>query len=282
MPDLNSLLSAIDIKRIIVSLLIIVVLLAVRWMLIRLIRHGADILNETQRKWISQVKNGFFIVVLIALAIIWLPEIGTFALSIAAVAVAFVIATKELILCLSGTIYRASTNLFQIGDWIEVGPHFGEVVEHGAASTVLQEVDRETYAFTGHSVALPNSLLFSHPVTNHNFQKSYVFHSFEMAMDPDANPFEALADLAGSVKELSSDFAEAATRYNALIERRSGVDIPGSDPQFTVYTNDIGKQVLKVTLFCPTARAASLQFETTKAYFDWYYRNRAGSRQPVT
>lgn len=64
-----------------------------------------------------------------------------------------------------------------------------------------------------------------------------------------------------------------------LVGRRSGVDIPGSDPQFSVHTNDIGKQVLKVTLFCPTPRAASLQFAITKAYFDWYYRKRTGSNQ---
>lgn len=78
-----------------------------------------------------------------------MPEIETFALSITAIAVALVIATKELILCVSGALYRASSKAFQIGDWIEIGPHFGEVVDHGIGSTTLQVVSRHDCAFTG-------------------------------------------------------------------------------------------------------------------------------------
>lgn len=279
MTEFTAIVSAVDIRRIVITAVLILALLVARWLIIRLIRHGAEILNENQRKWISQVRNGLFVVALVGLVFIWLPEIETFALSITAVAVAFVIATKELILCVSGTIYRASTNLFQVGDWIEVGPHFGEVVDQNVASTVIQEVDREDYVFTGHSVSVPNSMLFTHPVINHSFQKRYVFHSFEIITDPDANPFEAIPRLVALLKELSQDFSEAAARYNALVERRTGIDIPGSEPRFTVQTNEIGKQVLKTTIFCPTDKAANIQFAITEAYFGWYYGNRAASAE---
>lgn len=256
------------------SVLFIVLLLLARWLLIRLIRHGAHILSENQRKWISQVKNGFFIALLLGIAFAWLPELETFALSITAVAVALVIATKELILCLSGTVYRASTNLFQVGDWIEVGPHFGEVVEQSILSTLLQEVDRKEFVFAGQTVAMPNSMLLTHPVINHSLQKSYIFHSFELTTEPDANPFQAIELLSKLIEELISDFSEAAKQHNAVIEKRSGIDIPGPETRFGVRTTDIAKTVLTITIFCPIDRASSLQFDITCAYFDWYFENR--------
>ncbi len=274
MFDYSSLILVLGERRILLTAIFLVLISVARWLLIRLIRGGADIMTENQRRWINQVKNGFFVVVLLGLAFVWLPEIETFALSITAVAVAFVIATKELILCVSGTVYRASSNLFQVGDWIEIGTHFGEVVDHNLASTTLQEIDRNEYVHTGQSVTLPNSFLLTNSIVNHSFQKRYVFLAFELTTELDANPYGAIEPLTELIKTKSNDFAEVALRYNALIERRSGIDIPGPEPRFTVTTNEIAKPVLKVTVFCPTERACEFQQAVTKEFFGWYFSNR--------
>lgn len=261
-------------RRILLTAIFMVLISIARWLLVRLIRGGSDILTENQRRWISQVKNGYLVVVLLGLAFVWMPEIETFALSITAVAVALVIATKELILCISGTVYRASSNLFQVGDWVEIGPHFGEVVDHNLGSTTLQEIDRQELTHTGQSITLPNSILFTSSVINHSFQKRYVFLSFELAIEPDANLFDAIEPLKHLIESKSKDFAEVALRYNALIERRSGIDIPGPEARFTVTINEIAKPVLKVTLFCPTDRAREFRQAVTESFFDWYFKNR--------
>jgi small-conductance mechanosensitive channel len=67
------------------------------------------------------------VLLLLGLVLIWAPQLWTFALSLAAVAVEIVVATKEMILCISGSLMRASPRAFSVGDWIEVADVRGEV-----------------------------------------------------------------------------------------------------------------------------------------------------------
>ncbi len=86
-------------------------------------------------------QNGTFAFTLLILFILWQSEISEFALSVTAIAVAIVVASKEIILCFTGSIQRASSRSFRVGDWIEVGKLCGEVIEHNMMATVIQEID---------------------------------------------------------------------------------------------------------------------------------------------
>ena len=83
-----------------ITFALITSLLVLRVLDVRLIRKQATIVSEQQRRWISHAKNLVFVVILFALIFVWWPELRQFGLSLAAVAVAFVIAAKELFLCL--------------------------------------------------------------------------------------------------------------------------------------------------------------------------------------
>ena len=145
-----------------------------RWLLVRLVRGEDIVLHEEQRRWISRIKNGSLTLLVIGLVFVWLPELNTFALSITAFAVAFVIATKELILCVSGTLLRVGSQAYRVGDWIDVNGISGEVVDHSLLSTSVAEIDSKhnRYDFTGKTVVLPNSAFLVHHVKNQNFLKS--------------------------------------------------------------------------------------------------------------
>src|SRR3974390_2813913 len=54
---------------------------------------------EDKRRWIVQFKNLSILFLLVGLLGIWMSELRAFALSLVAVAAAFVLSTKELILC---------------------------------------------------------------------------------------------------------------------------------------------------------------------------------------
>ncbi|GAK84261.1 small-conductance mechanosensitive channel [Vibrio ponticus] len=114
----------------------------------------------------SRTKNGSFATIVLLLFILWQSEINEFALSLTAIAVAVVVASKEIILCFTGSIQRASSRSFRIGDWIEVGKLCGEVIEHNMMATVIQEIDlyHGQYHFTGKTATLPNSMFFTYPV----------------------------------------------------------------------------------------------------------------------
>ncbi|HQU63602.1 MAG TPA: hypothetical protein PKY85_10690, partial [Nitrosomonas sp.] len=80
---------------------LIAVMLSLRIALVHLIKRNRAILTEGRRHWITSVKNFSWLIIVFGLLAIWWPELKNFAFSIAAVTLALVIATKELILCFS-------------------------------------------------------------------------------------------------------------------------------------------------------------------------------------
>ncbi|MFT5604801.1 MAG: small-conductance mechanosensitive channel [Paracoccaceae bacterium] len=131
------------------TLLLIVAVITLRalsWRFIRRIVNAA----ELRRKWLVQSRNGL---VLLGLVIIWGEELRTLALSIVALAVAFVVATKELILCITGSIIKTASCSFDIGDRIQIKDYCGDVIDHNLLATTLLEVGLgkhpTTYRSTG-------------------------------------------------------------------------------------------------------------------------------------
>ncbi|MGN7062004.1 mechanosensitive ion channel domain-containing protein, partial [Neisseria sp. P0001.S006] len=74
-------------------------------------------------------RNISMLLLLFGVAMIWAAQIQTLALSMFAVAAAIVVATKELIMCLSVSILRSVTKQYSIGDYIEINGLRGLVVD---------------------------------------------------------------------------------------------------------------------------------------------------------
>ena len=251
--------------------------LGVRWLAIRQIRLDSGILKSADRRAISVLHHGALAIVFATIFLIWLPQLQHFVLSITAIAVALVVATKELLLCLIGTVLVRSSRAFVIGDWIAVQDRFGEVIERNLLSTMVQEVEPRGYTYTGRTVVLPNSLFLGASVANQNFLKRYQFHSFRITIEPDAFPFDAEARLEQRIRSLTEPFAEVARRYNHMLELRTGIDIPDAEPSIEFTTNDTAKLVTTMTIFCPTERIVELEKAMVREFFDWYRTNRRGA-----
>lgn len=50
-----------------------------------------------------------------------------------------------------------------------------------------------------------------------------------------------------------------------------GVDIPGPEPSVRVSTNNIGKNVFTVSLFCPTHEAVKIEQQVTEVFMRYWY-----------
>lgn len=283
MEQLEFLISFFTKHKFLFTLVVITAFLLIRRLLINFIWGESNFLSEEQRKWISRTKNGSFTLLLIALFLLWQSEISQFALSLTAIAVAVVVASKEIILCFTGSIQRASSRSFQIGEWIEVGSLCGEVIEHNLMATKIQEIDLQhgTYNYTGKTVTFPNSLFFTTPVKNLNFMKRYVYHEFSITVKETANLYPLVPSLLARIDDHCEDFYEVATRYNHVIERHAGVDLPGADPHIQVTTTELGDPQVHVRLFCPTERATELE-QLIREDFMTMYCERVLKQPPVT
>ena len=256
------------------SCVLIAALLSLRILLIYLIKRNREVLTEGRRHSITRVKNFSWLIIVFGLLMIWWPELKNFAFSIAAVTVALVIATKELIVCFSGAMLRAGTGAFTIGDWIEVGANRGEVIDYNMFSTTLQELDRppNDYSFSGKTIVIPNSLFLSEPIKNLNFSKRYVFHRFSIILDAYYDLADIQQWILHEIDQYSADFIEVARRYNAFIEKRTGIDIPGPEPRIMISTSELSKAIITVIVFCPTEKAAELERHITQGVLEQVYQ----------
>lgn len=261
-------------NKVVFSILIITIILIIRRIILSQVRGDEFFVTETQRKWMSRTKNGTFILTLVVLFILWRSEINEFALSVTAIAVAIVVASKEIILCFTGSIQRASSRSFRIGDWIEVGKICGEVIEHNMMATVIQEIDLHhgQYHYTGKTATLPNSMFFTYPVKNLNFMKRYVYHNFSIVVKDFVNLYPLLPIIIAKIDHHSEDFIDVARRYNSVIEKHAGVDLPGSEPHIHISSSTTGEQIVHFMLFCPTERATHLEQDIRRDFMEEYAR----------
>lgn len=263
-------LSALADDKLLISLALAVGILSLRWSLIRLLRRWARPDPTPARLgWISIVRNGGLLALFALLILLWLPEIEAFALSITAFALAVVVASKELILCLSGGLLRSTSGAFTTGDWIEVAGNSGEVAEQTLLSTTLWEFDDGEQQFTGRQVTLPNSLFLAHPVVNHGFRKRFVFHNFTIHSEPIPGAEAAREAIEAGLRAASADFADLAQRYASMIETRSGVRLPSAAPRVRIRTTEFAKLGFETILFCPRDRALDMEAAATRAFLDW-------------
>ncbi|MCG9682174.1 mechanosensitive ion channel family protein [Vibrio sp. Isolate23] len=252
--------------------LIMVCVVVIRRIILSKIRGDVAFVSEKQRNWMSRTKNGAFAVTVLLLFILWKSEINEFALSVTAIAVAIVVASKEIILCFTGSIQRASSRSFRVGDWIEVGKLCGEVIEHNMMATVIQEIDLHhgQYHYTGKTATLPNSMFFTYPVKNLNFMKRYVYHNFSIVLAEFVNLYPLVPIMIEKIEEHCHYFSDVATRYNAMIEKHAGVDLPGAEPHIHINSGATGEQVVHFMIFCPTDKATHLEQEIRKDFMELY------------
>ena len=125
-------------------------------------------------------------VALLGLTIIWADELRTLALSMVAIAAALVLATKELIMCMSGALVRASGGIFEIGDRIEIDGVRGDVIDHHLLTTTVLEIG-PGHQPTGRTVILPNSIFLTAKVFNETLTDNFVLHVITIPVAADAD-----------------------------------------------------------------------------------------------
>lgn len=254
--------------RLALSIVLAVVLTLARRAVTRRVRGQADVLDPRKRRQIFYIGNGFNLVLALSLLTLWLGQLQDLILSLTAVTVAVVLATKELLMCVSGFALRTGANSFSVGDCIEVAGLRGEVSDFNLLSTTLLEMSDADggYAHTGQRIVLPNSLFLAQPVRNEKYLRHFVLHTFQITVEPGSDPTAALGWLEQECRQRVAPFAADAKENGANIDQKLGVDLPGPDPEIGLRTTDAGKLAYQIRLFCPSPRARSLEREITAGF----------------
>ena len=241
-----------------------------------LLRGQGEFVNADRRRMISYAKNALVLLLIFGLTLIWAPALRTFALSVTAFLVALVLATKEIILCLTGGLLRASVGAFSVGDWVRIGDKRGEVLHQSILAVTLQELEDGTGSnqFTGRTLTIPNSIFLTAPVTNENFFKKYIYHQISVTIEKDDDPSQVANWLESALNKTIGDNREVAERYNAMIKKRAGVDMPPIEPRMRFATSAEGRPRISVTAFVPSRQTETIERTVMSEVLQALYQQR--------
>jgi len=232
-----------SILRLLISTALLVVsVLVVRALVARFIKRQVES-PDLRRRWLVQSRNGMLLLMLLGLVLIWGEELRTLALSIVAIAVAIVVATKELIMCITGSILKAGAGSFSIGDRIQIKDFRGDVIDQNLLATTILEVGpgKLTHQRTGRMAVIPNALFVSEPVINESFTHDYELHVFTVPFKRDDDWRGAQKAILESAKKQCTPFLEEVRRYMNRLSVSRGLESPSVDPRVTMQMPTAGE-----------------------------------------
>lgn len=240
------------IRDLIITLVFGSVLLGTRYALRRAILRRDELEPDMKRRWLVSVRNATFLLFLMGIMLIWAREIQTVALSMVAIAAALVLATREMILCLLGSLYRTSTNAYSIGDRIEINGLKGQVIDTDLLSTTLIESNQAVAhkGTVGRLVTIPNSLLLSHPAFNESGLGRFVIHTIHVNIRREDDWQQAETVMLAAAREAITPYSSDMVKHARDFQRRYGLGAPALVPRLRMVLSD--HECIELHLQLPT------------------------------
>lgn len=222
--------------------ILILVVLVIRTLVAKYIRRNVSA-TDLRRKLLVQTRNGMLLLLMLGLLFIWGEALRTLALSIVALAVAFVVATKELILCISGTILKSAAGSFNLGDRIQIKDYRGDVIDQNLLATTILEVGpgKITHQRTGRKTVIPNAMFVSEAVINESYTNDYILHAFTIPFKRDDNWRKAQEAFLESANKHCKPYLEDVRKHMKRISYEEGLDVPSVEPRVTVQVPTAGE-----------------------------------------
>lgn len=217
--------------------------------------------QELRRKWIVQSRNALILLFILGILLIWGEALRTLAISVVAIAVALVIATKELILCVTGSILKSGASSFDIGDRIQIKDFRGDVIDQNLLATTILEVGpgKLTQQRTGRMTVIPNALFLSEPLINESFTHDYVLHVFTVPFKREENWKAAQIAIQESADKYCAPYLEDARNFMEKLSDRRGLDVPSVDPRVRISIPAAGEIHLIVRFPAKTAERSFIE-----------------------
>lgn len=243
------------IENVLISLLIILLSIIVRWIAVGLLsRRLAD--AKEKYYWIRATKYSISTLNFILLVIVWGSEFQSLATFIGLIAAALTISLKDLFVNMAGWIFIMVRKPFQLGDRIQVGDHLGDVIDLRVFQFTINEIGNWVDAdqSTGRIIHIPNGKVFTEPQANFSQGFSHIWHEINVLITFESNwqkTKEILTEIvnihaSSLTKEAKQTLKEASKKYMIIYNQLTPI----------VYTKvkDSGVQMSMRFLITPRRR----------------------------
>lgn len=224
-----------------------------------------DSRDRARRRYLW-VRNVIGVACVLAISAIWASKLSGLALSLAAVAGAILIVSKEMLLCGLGYVFITFSRSFNVGDFIEVGSSGGQVLDVDLFATTLMETG-SMHQFTGRRLSVPNASFFTTPVRNLSTTGHFVVDTLALTIpfDFDLRRVEALA--LESARAVCQDWQADAVRHMARLGAVELVALPNAEPKAIFEPVDAKETHLLIRFACPAERRAAAKQELMKTFW---------------
>ena len=262
-------------EEVVESVLMVMALLVLRGVLLKLyLRRHPHYSIEEKRRSLVLSRNLTLILTIFGLAVIWATQIQTLALSMFAVAAAIVVATKELIMCLSGSILRSVTKQYSVGDYIEVNGLRGRVVDINLLNTLMMQIGPNPLVgqLSGKTLSFPNSLLLNHSVRRDNILGDYVIHTVEIPVPIHFDSDVIVGRLKAVLEPLCQPYVPAIQRHLENVQAEKLFITPAAQPRVTRVPHDDKVYLIIVRYASPVAKRLEIQQAVLDEFLRVQYR----------
>ena len=243
------------VENILISLLIIVLSIIVRWVTVGILSKR---LADTKEKyyWVRATIYIISTLNFILLIIVWGSEFKSLATFIGLISAALTIALKDLIVNMAGWVFIMVRKPFQLGDRIQVGEHLGDVIDLRVFQFTINEIGNWVDAdqSTGRIIHIPNGRVFTEPQANFSQGFSHIWHEINVLITFESNwqkTKEILTDIvnvhaSSLTNEAKKTLKEASKKYMIIYNQLTPI----------VYTKvkDSGVQMSMRFLITPRRR----------------------------
>lgn len=221
------------------------------------------------RQQLVLIKNAIILTAVCLIVVIWATKIAGVAISLSAFAVALVLSTKEIIMCITGYILYVMSRPFSVGDHIELNNAQGVVTDVGLLNFTLSETNK-SHQLTGKTIILPNSILLSAVVTNNHGLGTFVIGTVRLAV-----PYNTDRDALNRVAiEITTALCEpwSSTSYKHLqrLGSQSLLDTPANEVQVFWEPADVKQHWFEVRFLVPVSQqervAQQIQYRIWRQY----------------
>lgn len=204
---------------------------------------------EHRRGNLVLARNLIIALTLVAVGSIWATKIAGAALSLAAVAGAMLIISKEFLSNVLGSAMLAISRPYRVGDFIEMEETRGRVLDTDLMVTTLAET-LEGHQLTGRTVVLPNSLLLTRPVRNLTATGAYVINLLNVAVHPHDDLLFTEKALLQAAREVCAPWLGDAERHLKQLESRDLVNLPSAEPRVLLQLHSAHEYTLALRYCC--------------------------------
>lgn len=238
--------------------------------------QGQDV--GRMREKLVHAKNIVWVTMAFFIIGIWASKIAGIVLSLAAVAGAILLVSKELLMCILGYVMITTSRSFRVGDFIEIAGKEGRVIDIDVFTTTLAETGT-AHQLTGKTLSLPNSTVLSQPVRNASATGAYVVNLLPIIVPYDVDFEDAEKAALDAAQLVTADWLVAADEHFERIEGVQFVDLPSSRPKVLWQSTDAKSHTLVIRFGCPMMKRVTAEQEIFRHFWRMYQKPRSSTEK---